>query len=68
MDIGETLAVKLQAIRAYQTQFPPAKDRLFQTLEGQNRYYGGSAGFDAGELFFSSNTLGIRDLVKLVCP
>lgn len=68
VDIGETLAVKLQAIRAYQTQFPPAKDRLFQTLEGQNRYYGGSAGFDAGELFLSSNTLGTRDLVKLVCP
>jgi LmbE family N-acetylglucosaminyl deacetylase len=68
VDIGETLAVKFKAIRAYTTQFPPAKDRLFQTLEGQNRYYGGSAGFEAGELFFSSHTLGTRDLVKLVCP
>jgi len=68
VDIGETLAVKLQAIRAYATQFPPAKDRLFQTLEGQNRYYGGSAGFDAGEMFLSASTLGARDLVKLVCP
>jgi bacillithiol biosynthesis deacetylase BshB1 len=68
VDIGETLAVKLKAIRAYVTQFPPAKDRLFQTLEGQNRYYGGSAGFEAGELFFSSHTLGTRDLVKMVCP
>jgi bacillithiol biosynthesis deacetylase BshB1 len=68
VDIGETLAVKFQAIRAYKTQFPPAKDRLFQTLEGQNRYYGGSAGFDAGELFLSSGTLGTRDFVKLVCP
>jgi bacillithiol biosynthesis deacetylase BshB1 len=68
VDIGETLAVKLRAIRAYATQFPPAKDRLFQTLEGQNRYYGGSAGFDAGELFLSASTLGTRDLVKLVCP
>lgn len=68
VDIGETLAVKLKAIRAYATQFPPAKDRLFQTLEGQNRFYGGSAGFEAGELFFSSGTIGARDLVKLVCP
>jgi LmbE family N-acetylglucosaminyl deacetylase len=68
VDIGETLPVKLQSIRAYATQFPPAKNRLFATLEGQNRYYGGSAGFDAGELFFSSQTLGVRDLVKLVCP
>ncbi len=68
VDIGETLGIKLKAIRAYATQFPPAKDRLFQTLEGQNRYYGGSAGFEAGELFFSSHTLGARDLVRLVCP
>jgi bacillithiol biosynthesis deacetylase BshB1 len=68
VDIGETLAVKLKAIRAYATQFPPTKDRLFQTLEGQNRYYGGSAGFEAGELFFSSHTLGTRDLVRMVCP
>lgn len=68
VDISDTLAVKLQAIRAYKTQFPPSKDRLFQTLEGQNRYYGGSAGFDAGELFLSAGTLGTRDLVKLVCP
>ena len=55
-------------IRAYATQFPPMKERLFQTLEGQNRYYGGSAGFEAGELFLSSSTLGARDLVKMVCP
>lgn len=68
VDISETLQVKLQAIRAYATQFPPAKERLFHTLEGQNRYYGGSAGFEAGELFFSSHTLGARDLVKMVCP
>jgi bacillithiol biosynthesis deacetylase BshB1 len=68
VDISDTLAVKLQAIRAYKTQFPPAKDRMFQTLEGQNKFYGGSAGFDAGELFLSAGTLGTRDFVKLVCP
>lgn len=68
VDIGETLAIKLQAIRAYQTQFPPAKDRLFRTLEAQNRFYGGSAGFEAGELFLSSSTLGTKDLVKLIRP
>jgi LmbE family N-acetylglucosaminyl deacetylase len=68
MDIGDTFAIKLKAIRAYQTQFPPAKDRLFSTLEGQNRYFGGSAGFELGELFFTSSTIGTRDLVKLACP
>jgi bacillithiol biosynthesis deacetylase BshB1 len=68
VDIGETFPVKVEAIRAYKTQFPPAKDRLFHTLEGQNRFYGGSAGFDFGELFLSTATLGARDLVKMVCP
>ncbi|MBS0264069.1 MAG: PIG-L family deacetylase [Planctomycetes bacterium] len=68
VDISDTLSLKFQAIRAYQTQFPPAKDRLFQTLEGQNRFYGGSAGFDAGELFLSAGTLGTRNLIQLVCP
>lgn len=67
-DISDTFEVKLQAIRAYQTQFPPSKDRLFRTLEAQNRYFGGSAGFEAGELFLSSHTLGTRDLVSQVCP
>jgi len=65
-DISETLEIKLRAIRAYASQFPPSKERLFRTLEAQNRYYGGSAGFDAGELFLVSTTLGTRDLVGLV--
>src|SRR6516162_8823075 len=29
VDISETFPVKVEAIRAYKTQFPPAKDRLF---------------------------------------
>jgi bacillithiol biosynthesis deacetylase BshB1 len=68
VDIGETFETKLQAIRAYVTQFPPTKDRLFRTLEAQNRFYGGSAGFEVGELFLSTHTLGTRDLVAQVCP
>lgn len=68
VDIGETLALKLTAIRAYKTQFPAAKERIFQTLESQNRFYGASAGFEVGELFFASSTVGVKDLMKLACP
>ncbi len=68
VDIGDTLQIKLEAVRAYRTQFPPAKESLFLSLEGQNRFYGTSAGFKAGELFLSPHTLGVRDLFQAVCP
>jgi len=67
VDIGETLDVKLKAVRAYKTQFPPSKERLFQTLESQSRVYGASAGFEAGELFYSATTIGIKDIMSTLC-
>ncbi len=68
VDISETLGVKLDSVRAYQTQFPPAKERVFRLVENQNRMLGMSAGFEAGELFVAATTLGVNDLVKTVCP
>jgi bacillithiol biosynthesis deacetylase BshB1 len=67
-DISTALTVKLEAIRAYKTQFPPSKDRVFRLVESQNRFYGAAAGFDAGEMLFTTSTLGIRDLVHTLCP
>ena len=63
VDISDTLDVKLAAIRAYQTQFPPAKERVFHLVESQARLLGTSAGFTAGEMLIPATTLGIRDLV-----
>lgn len=68
VDISASLTVKLDAIRAYKTQFPPSKDRVFQLVESQNRFYGASAGFSAGEMLMSATTLGIRDLMSTLCP
>jgi N-acetylglucosamine malate deacetylase 1 len=68
VDISETLATKLQAIRAYRTQFPPSKERVFRLVEGQSAFYGTSAGFAAGELFIAATTLGSHDFVKTVLP
>ncbi len=68
VDISETLSLKLDAVRAYKTQFPPSKDRVFNLVEGQNQYYGATAGFQAGELLISATTLGVKDLVQTVCP
>jgi LmbE family N-acetylglucosaminyl deacetylase len=67
-DIGTTLGRKLEAIRAYQTQFPPAKARIFAAVEAMNRYHGLTAGFEAGELFLTYRTIGVADLMHWACP
>ena len=66
-DISATLGTKLDSIRAYQTQFPPEKDRVFRLVEGQGRMLGASAGFEAGELLISSTTLGLTNVVETLC-
>lgn len=66
-DISDTLEVKLESIRAYQTQFPPGKQRVFQLVESQNRLLGTSAGFEAGEMLISATTLGIRNVFETIC-
>ena len=68
VDISETLEMKLEAIRAYQTQFPPAKERIFHLVESQAQLLGRSAGFTAGEMVISATTLGTTDLLGTVCP
>lgn len=68
VDISETMSVKLESIRAYETQFPPAKQRVFRLVESQNTLYGTSAGFESGEVFIAATTLGVQDLMKTVIP
>ena len=68
VDVSDTFALKLEAIRAYQTQFPQSKERVYRLVEGQNTFYGSSAGFAHGELFITATTLGVEDLVKAVIP
>jgi N-acetylglucosamine malate deacetylase 1 len=67
-DISATLPIKLEAIRAYATQFPSGKQRVFGWVESQAKLYGQSAGFEAGEMFVSAMSLGITDLVQTLCP
>ncbi|MBM81125.1 MAG: LmbE family protein [Planctomycetaceae bacterium] len=67
VDISDTIELKLEAVRAYKTQFPPAKQRVFRLVESHARLLGTSTGFEAGELFIVATTLGVQDLVKTVC-
>lgn len=65
-DISETLSRKLESIRAYKTQFPPTKDRVFRLVESQARLYGETCGFAAGELLISPKPLGIQKLMDVL--
>jgi LmbE family N-acetylglucosaminyl deacetylase len=67
-DIGSTLDVKLDAIRAYQTQFPAIKAGIFRAVESMNRYQGLTAGFEAGEVFMTYRSVGVEDLVRWAAP
>jgi LmbE family N-acetylglucosaminyl deacetylase len=67
-DIGSTLAVKLEAVRAYGTQFPATKAGIFGAIETMNRYHGLTAGFEAGEIFMTYRSVGIDDLMRWASP
>jgi bacillithiol biosynthesis deacetylase BshB1 len=67
-DISDTLDVKLAAIRAYESQFPPEKHGLFRLIESAGRYFGATAGFEAGELFWTHRAIGTDDFMRLASP
>ena len=67
-DIGSTLAVKIEAVRCYSTQFPAAKAGIFGAIETMNRYQGLTAGFEAGEIFLTYRSVGVDDLMGWACP
>ncbi len=66
-DISATLDVKLRSIRAYQSQFPPDKQRVFQLVESQGHLLGSSAGFVAGEMLICATTLGLTSVFETLC-
>ncbi len=68
VNITRTFQRKIQAIRAYESQFPPEKEYIFHVIETVNRHAGLRAGFEYGELFLYHRLVGTEDLVSLVVP
>lgn len=67
-DISDTLEVKLQAVRTYETQFPPEKRDVLSRIENLNRHWGNTAGFEAGEVFLVHRSIGVGDVMALASP
>ena len=66
VDISDTLETKLESIRCYQTQFPPAKAYVFERIRGAALLTGSAAGFSAGETFVGTRPLGTTDLMQFL--
>jgi LmbE family N-acetylglucosaminyl deacetylase len=64
VDISNTLARKLAAIRCYKSQFPPEKEYLFERVDAADRYLGRSAGVTAAEMLISPRPIVVKDLLR----
>ncbi len=62
-DISDTIDLKLDAVRCYETQFPPSKAHVLERVKVIALHHGAAAGFLAGELFYSPKTLGVQDVL-----
>lgn len=63
-DISGCLDQKLASIRAYATQFPPEKKRVYTLVESQARLLGQTYHVEAGEILISPKPLFVADVVK----
>ncbi len=63
-DITATWGRKMDAVRCYATQFPPAKSHVFEKVETICKIRGIAAGFEYGEAFTSTRAIGSTDLFQ----
>ena len=66
VDIGDTLEAKLASIRCYATQFPPAKEYVFERIRGAATFIGSACGYLAGEVFVSVRPLHTADMMSFL--
>jgi len=66
VDIGDTLETKLEAVKFYVSQFPPAKAHFVDRIRAFAIQQGMAAGFAAGEILASPTAWGTRNLMGLL--
>ncbi len=64
VDISQTLEKKVESIRCYATQFPPAKAYIYDRVRALACAAGASAGCSAGEIFASTRSLATKNLMQ----
>ncbi len=66
VDISDTMETKIKSVRCYETQFPPAKEHVFDRIRGAALVAGTAAGFAAGEVFVNTRPVGTNDMMRLL--
>jgi LmbE family N-acetylglucosaminyl deacetylase len=67
VDISDTFEQKLEAVKAYESQFDAARfERVRHLLASANGFVGSRCGFLYGELFTMAVPVGTEDLYKTV--
>ena len=67
IDVTETIEQKIAAVKAYQSQFDPARfEKVEHFMRSVNGYHGARCGFLYGELFALPHPVGGSDLVQVV--
>lgn len=64
VDIADTLETKMEAVRCYETQFPPAKALTLEGIRAINTAEGLAAGCLAAEVFLSPRPIKTHDLMQ----
>jgi len=64
VDISDMMETKMEAIRCYETQFPPAKALTLEGIRAINTAEGLAAGCMAAEVFLSPRPLKTTDLMQ----
>ena len=62
-DITSTIELKLDSVRCYATQFPPAKEYVYHRVRSIAGAVGATAGFEYGEVLTSIRAIGSNDLM-----
>ena len=66
-DVSDTLAMKMEAVRAYRTQFvlPEKNQKALRWIEAAGVYFGSRIGTEAGEPFHTQEPIGLGSLEGL---
>ncbi len=66
VDISDTIETKLASVLAYESQFPPGRQRIVEWIKASARLYGVQAGCEYGELFWTPGIQSADDIMRFL--